>query len=263
MRIAIKAVIALVVVLIVGFIAATFVVNGMTRSAVEQRTGEALGSPAHLNSARVGLFTGNYQLGTLDVNNPEGFDSPILLRVKSTDGGIRLGTLFADVVEVPRLTLTDIEATLERRNGRANYDIVLQSIGQSEQTPDEGRRYIIRELLLQNVVITVDLAPDTQIGDLTRMTVRIPEMRLTDIGTEMDRGVAMQEVAGVLFKAIMTAFLENAGEQIPGLIASELTARLGELDAIPADIMEIAGERLGETLRDLDPSRLFRLPGRD
>lgn len=229
MRTILRIGLALALVLAAAFAVATVVVNQRTAEAIERHTASALGVPASLDRAAVSLLTGGFTLGGLDVTNPEGFDAPRAMRVGSGDGRIRLTTFFGEVVEMPRLTLGDLELHLERRGGAGNYEAILgHYLREGRGTGDPDRRYVIDELVIRDVTVHLDLLP--QMGEAARLSVPIDEIRLTGVGEEgADRGLVLQEVVGVVVRAVLAAVLERAAEELPGIVARELAERLGEL----------------------------------
>lgn len=256
-----KILVTILALLGIVFVAATFIVGQRAAAAVEQHTSHALGVPAQLDRARVNLLTGGVRLTVLQVDNPQGFPSMHFKRIGDTDGRIRLTTLLDEIIELPRLTLSEIELHLDRREGVGNYERILDHYLRVGRHVDvEPRRYVIRELVLRDIVVHLDLLPE--VGEVARLSVPIEEIRLTDVGTEADGGVMLQEVAGVVVQALLAAVLERAGQELPGVVARELASRLGRMPEIQR-IREIGEDLLEDpegVLRDLDVEEL--LPGR-
>lgn len=80
------------------------------------------------------------------IANPEGFDGKPFLTLGEGSVDVSLGTLFEDVLEIPALTLSDLRGNLERRSGRANYEVILANLagreGDASSAGREGKRYV-------------------------------------------------------------------------------------------------------------------------
>jgi hypothetical protein len=247
MRRAVKLLLVLAILIVAAVLAITVYVNRTARQAIEHQTAESAGVPARLDRARVGIMTGNFDLGALRLSNPDGFESPMLMVLQHGEGSVRLGSYFEDVVELRRLELRDIELHLERRE-RGNYEPVLESIRRAQQaTPDPGRRqYVIREVLVRNLTVHIDVLPIPD--ERARLSVHIDELRFEGVGTEMDRGLVLSEVTGVLLQALLTAVLERAGEELPRILSDELAQRLRGL----RDLEDFGIRAPGESIERID-----------
>lgn len=226
----------IVALVVLAFAAATFVVNRETAAAIEEHTGNALGVPASLDRASVNLLTGGFTLTDLAVTNPEGFEAARVIEMGRGDGRIRLTTFFGEVVELSRLTISDTELHLERRDGRGNYEPILAHyVEEGRHLGDPDRRYVIDELLVRDVIVHLDVLPE--IGEEARLSVLVEELRLTGVG-EADAGLMLEEVVGVLVQALLDAAFERAAEELPGAVLRRLRDRLDrlpELEGVPFD----------------------------
>lgn len=246
MKTLVRLVIGLVVVAIAGLVAAYFYIDVLAKTAIERGSTYALGVQTDLDSARLNVFGGELSLAGLEVSNPEGFSSPHFLNMKTGDVAVTLGSLRQDVVRVPTLALADIDINLEKKAQRSNYQIILDNLKRLESgkpADAEGRRYIINDLHIQNVVLHVDMLGG---GDITRVNVPIDEIRLKNVGSETKRGVLLSELSGVIIKAILAAAADKAGSLIPADITGELKAGLAQLQGLEkiADV-----QTLGQILK--------------
>lgn len=227
MRLKLVLALAVVVLLGVGYAAATWMANQRTAAAVVEHTAQALGVTTSLDYASVGLLTGGVRFSGLAAENPSGFDAPRLIVVPRIEGRIRAATLLRPVVEVSRLTLSDMELHLERRAGRGNYTLVLDHfVREGRHLGDPDRRYRIETLWVRGAIVHLDLFP--QLGEAGRLSVPIHELRLTDVGGAQ-KGLMLQEVVGVVVRSVLQAVLERAAQELPSFLLRELTDRLDEL----------------------------------
>jgi len=248
----------LLILLVIGGLAATlFYIDGIARSAVEKGGTYALGVPTRLESAHVGVFSGTFGLGGLEVENPEGFEAKRFLALREGAAEVDLGSLRTDKVEIPTIRLAGIRMVLEKRDGKANYELILEHLesltGPGEPAPEAqqaGKSFVIRELIIEDAEVDVQLLPVG--GELTRTTVPLERIRLTDIG-EGEQGVKMSELSGVIVQAILAATLRKSGE-LPGQLAGELGRGLAGVGSIATSTLQVADEtfgNLGQSAGDL------------
>jgi len=223
MRIGLGVAAVLVLLLVIGLAAVSVIIDRRATEAIQEHVASALGVPASLDRASVSLLTGGLGLSGLRVANPPGFEAPEVISMGRGDGRVRLTTFFNEVVEIPELSLTDMEIRLERRDGRGNYEsIVTHYLREGRHVGDPDRRYVIDELVVEDALVHLDLLPD--VGDAAQLVVPI-ELRLTGVGEE-EAGLMLQEVVGVAVQAIFEAALARAAEELPGAVLQELRGRL-------------------------------------
>jgi len=256
---------AIVVVAVLGSAGVFYYIDQLARWAVERGATYALGVPTSLGSMDIGIMTGRVELARLEVANPEGFTAPRFVGLGEGRVAVTLGTLMQDTVELPELTLKDIDMVLERRGGSANYQPILDNLARlgSKETPaaesPDSKKFVIRKLTIQDITVDAQL---TQVGgELTRVPVTIERIELTDIGSQSDRGVLMSELTGIVTKAILTAVVRKAGHLLPEVIAGELGAGLERLGKVGHATVHVVGEvtalvggkvqKIGERGRDL------------
>ncbi len=230
----IRIVVVVVVVVVVGIAAGAMFINSIARKGVEAGSTYALGVPTSLGSAKVGLMSGEFSMSGLKVDNPKGdFTTPDFLTLGSGNVAVSLGSLQSDTVEVPTFRLSDITLNLERKGDKSNYKIILDNLkrfesGESkpaEPSSEPSKNFVIKELLIENVKVHVDLLPVG--GQLSQVDVPIDKIELKDVGSG-GKDVKISDLAGVILKTIMTVAVQKGG-QLPGDIANELTNGLGQL----------------------------------
>jgi hypothetical protein len=233
----IKRLIILGVVLVVIVAAAGFGVvmyaDSIAKAAVEKGGTYAFGVPTKLGSAHVGLLSGGFDMKKLDVANPAGYKSASFLAMG--DGGVRvsLATLRKDIVEIPRLALADIQINLEKSDGKANYQVILDNLKKLESPSTEpkpkeasGKKFVINEVDISNVKVHVDLVPVG--GTLTQVNIALDKVTLKDVGTA-GKGVPLPELASIIVKALMSAIADKGGGIIPADLLGDLQSQLAQL----------------------------------
>lgn len=249
-----KIIVALIAVLVIVIVLAVVFIDRIAKAGTEAGATYALGTKTTLNSADIGIVSGRSELQTLQVNNPDGFDTPHFLKLNKAAMAVSLGSLTGDTVEVPEFTLDGIDVNIEKKAGSSNYQVILDNLKKfesKEQKPAEkpaeeegGKKFVIREILIKNVTAHVKLAP------MPEATVKVPEIRLKNVGTGSDKGVMIAELTNALLKAIMMAIVEQGGGLIPADILGELNTSLAALAPLK-DIGASLAVNIDGALKDL------------
>ena len=92
MRKLLRLVLLLVVLVAVAVGVALYYVDSLAGTGIERGATYALGVPATVHEADVGLLGGTLRVDRLTVANPEGFKTPHLVAVKRLDLGCRPGS---------------------------------------------------------------------------------------------------------------------------------------------------------------------------
>jgi len=255
-RVVVLLVLVVVLVAVIGVIA----IDRLTKAGVENGGTYAMGVETKLNSIHVGLFSGSVSLDGLSIANPEGFKSENFMSLGDGSVDVTLGSLMGDKVEVPSLKLNNINLALEKDEGKANYQVILDHLakvtgGGEEPAPDtaeEGKKFVIKELVITDVNVKAEV-----IGGIS-VPIKIPEIRMTDIGTDSDKGVLLKDLSGIILTAILATVVEQAGDVLPGGIGEGLQgglAAVGDLGdfgmEVIGDVSAQAGEMVGEAAEKL------------
>jgi hypothetical protein len=254
MKLLIKLVAVLVVVLIVAVVAVALYIDVIARNAVERGATSALGVETTLGSANVGIRTGEFSMRELRVANPQGYDTEHFLTLDDGLVAVAFRSLMEETVELPHLTLAGIDLNLEKKAGKANYDVILENLKDEESAPADadGKKFIIRQVTVSDITVHTALLPIG--GDLSKLDLEIDEITLSDVGSETEGGVVLSELSGVLIKAIFMAIVQKGGDLIPADILNGLTdglSGLASLGELGVDFSVGAVEQLGEFGEDI------------
>ena len=251
----IKTVAVLLILLVLATVAVALYIDTIAKTAIERGATYALGVETTLGSADVGLWSGTFSMGDMTIANPAGFESPYFTHLGQGDVEVALKTLRQETVELPTLTLTDLEIYLDKKEGKANYDVILENLKRFEsqenaQDDAGGKKFIIEEVLIKNIMVHVQLLPLG--GDLTKLDVPIDEVRLHDVGSGTDGSVLMSELTSVIIKAVLAAIVQKGGGLIPSDILGDLGQGLGSLAEIGLDVATGLGDRIKDAGGGLD-----------
>lgn len=244
-------------------------VNDIARTAIEQGGERAMGVPTRVDGVAVALLGGTLDLDGLTVANPQGYQSPHLMRTEKFKVAVRPTAFFKDHVTIDRIELNDVHVRLERseQNGQYNAKVIadhLEAYSQRDEPSASRRTYTVQTILLSNVRIEADLPV---VG--TR-TVVIPKFEMHDVTSDNAKGLAIEELYGQLYPILMSSLLENAKdigpliEQLgPELInvARDFGVKAGKMfeggDQAISALQQMAREQLGD-----DPRRTAEEVGR-
>ena len=215
MKTLIRFVAGLVVVLLILAVGVVVYIDSIAKAAIERGATYALGVETTLGSADVKLLSGAFAMADLTVANPQGFESPYFTHLGQGDVKVAIGTLRQETVELPTLTLTDLEIYLDKKEGKANYDVILENLSRFESGDDveeeaDGKKFVINEILIQRIVVHVQLL--TIGGDLTKLDVPIDEIRLRNVGSDTAGSILMSELTSVIIKAVLAAIVQKGGQ---------------------------------------------------
>ena len=267
MKFLLKLLIGLVAVVVIAVVVVFFWINSLAKSGIEQAATYALGVNTTLDEARIGMLSGQFGLGGLDVANPAPYTADRFLRLGSGDVAVSLGSLMQDQVELPLLHLSGIELNLEYDGEKGNYDVILehlQSLSSASDTPDtpdtppapqpssdpeSGKKFIIREVVIDDVTINGQFKI---MGDKpTEVTFNIPQIRLTDIGSDSGGGVVLSQVAGTLLSAVLEEAVRQGGDILPNVVLGSIDTGLKEVEKIGKQVVDEAGQQIEEISQEL------------
>jgi len=255
LRLVAAAVVLLVVVVVGGVLAVGMAADSIARRGVEAGATYALGVETKLAGANVGIMSGSFDMNGLRVANPQGFKSDDFMSLGSGGVSVSFGTLRRDVVELPRLELADLTVNLERADGKANYQAIIDNLKRFESARDkpstgDEKRFVIRRVDVRNVRANVSMLPVG--GSLTTVQVVVPEIVLTDVGSD-GGGVTLGQAANIITKAVLASIAANAGNLLPADLVSDLTSQLGQLESLQSLGVNFAAD-FGQGLQNITGS---------
>ena len=127
-KILIRSSLALLVLLVVVLLGVYIWIDRLAKMAVERGSTYALGVPTTLDSARVGVFSGQMGMTSLNVANPRNFSAPHFLKLKTGQIDVSLSSLRQDTVVIPLLELKGVDVNLEKKSGQSNYQVILDNL---------------------------------------------------------------------------------------------------------------------------------------
>ena len=242
-----------VLLVVVAVVAAFIYIDQVAKHSIERGATYALAVPTTLDSADINVFAGEFGFEGLTVSNPEGYDTPHFLDLGSAAAAVDLSTLRQEIVEIPTLTIENVDIYLDKEGGKANYEVIIENLQRfeskdagdappAETDPDAPKKqFVIRKVEVRNVTAHVEFLPVA--GNLTRTTVTVPEIILENVG-EKDP-VTIAKLTNILIKAIFASVLSVGSGVLPDGVINGLNAGLGGLTDLASSGIGL-GVDLGE-----------------
>lgn len=252
-----KRLFALAVVLVVLLIgAAVYFSDDLVREAIEIAGTESMGVATAVGDVDLGWVRDSCEFRNIAVDNPEGFQSSIFLKVGSVSLAQAVPSFLADEIVVPRLEIADIAVHLETDGSKTNFDPIIANIqgvssfdsaesqasGSTDETPsapsteeDEpeagssssrgggGKQLLIEKLIISNLHVSCIVL--TGIGEAVPVEIDIPRIELDNLRSDDTKGSLADNVGSIVL-TVLSVVQQTVASQLPGAIARSLTASL-------------------------------------
>ncbi|MFI4860979.1 MAG: AsmA family protein [Phycisphaerales bacterium JB063] len=227
-------VVVLVVLVAIAGVAVFVYMDSIATTAVKKAMAYATQCEVEVGQVDVKPMAGEAVISDLDIKNPTDFQSihESFLKLETGEAGVSLGTLRSDRVEVPKVVIDGVELSLIGRDGKTNYETILESLKrlQGEEAPDDtaadGKEFIIRTVEITNVKVYVDMDEDPATGLLPVQfdePITLKPITLTDVGKG---GVPLSQISADLITDILVQVVAQLGNQLGDRVLSGLTSGL-------------------------------------
>ncbi|NOT28812.1 MAG: hypothetical protein HOP15_00010 [Planctomycetes bacterium] len=254
MKFAVRIAIGLVLLLSLVLLGAVFFADALAKRAIERGGTYALGVETRLDGASLGLVSGEFALAGLAVANPPGFAQPNFFTLRSTELELPLNALMQDRITIPLLTLEGIGVDLERNASGTNYGVILDNLKRfetGEATAQEdgadggtGKTFLLEKLVIRDVRAAVNLLPAG--GDLTKLSLSIPEIVVEDLGSDM----TLAEICALVVKTVIQAAIQAGSGLLPEEMLADLRSRMDDLEGSARVLLETELGNLDEKLQE-------------
>ena len=249
------AIVALIVVIVV---LALVGIDQAAKIGIERGATYALGVDTTLDSADIGVFSGEFGMSGLTVSNPDGYTSPHFLSLGTGEVNVSYESLSSDLITLPLLSLSTIDVHLDKKDGSSNYQTILDNLKRfetSEEPPpadtgQESQKFVIEELTISDITVHAAVVGSA------KTTAKVDSITLKNVGSG-GKPVDMGQLTGVIIKSLMAAAITAGAEEFPAAVLGELESGLGGLESL-GDLgvsvtAEIGGvtQELGSLLGDL------------
>ncbi|MBN1558494.1 MAG: hypothetical protein JW951_10165 [Lentisphaerae bacterium] len=202
------------VLLVVVFLAVTFFMGGIIKTAVETMGPKVTGVPVTLDGAEFSLFTGKVRLNGLVVANPEGFKTPSAFELGDFRIDLSVPSLFGDTIVIEEILIDGPHVTMEGSLKGSNIKRLMEQIEERagpkdaapgpEAAPEAeaapGKKVRIDDFLFRDGKLRFSA---TMTGGQA-ITIPLPPIHLQGIGKEQG-GASIREVTAHIMAAVVQA----------------------------------------------------------
>jgi hypothetical protein len=231
----------LLVLLLMGGV--VFLIDKLVETAVTQSVGYTTQQDTTLESASLGILSGNMSLEELKISNPPGFQETPLLRMGRFETEANLSNFSGDELELDLVRLQGLELALEIKGSETNITQLLKRLrelqeqlnqdggGGSEDGPtgkdspgkpqpdDPGPVVKINRIHITGVTASMTISEVPLIDGV--YAFEVPEMTLDDFSSDMDRATMVEWTAHIL-EELLVASLAAADLELPGEVSALL-----------------------------------------
>jgi hypothetical protein len=253
-KIVLWAVGAVLAVIVVAVAVTWVMIDSIAKRAVQEGGQYALGVPTTVDTMNLSLVGGSLRMGTLNIANPTGYNSPHLMRAGTFHLAVNPGSVFSDTVVVPTFELDGLDVNIESKGMANNIGVVLDHVKklggdsgkagqQASQPPSQGsgKKLMVNRVVIRNVAAHVTLP----LPGSKPLTVSVPTIELNNVSS--DKGVTVQELISRLMPAILASILEAGKDIIPGDLLAGLNTQLADtVNALGGQASQLVQQGIGQ-----------------
>ncbi len=228
--------IGIVALIVIVILLVMFFINSIAKSAITTAGSSTLGVDTSLDSISIGLLSGHSSIDGLAVANPKGFDGDFL---DLSEGvlDVNLSSLLGDVIEVKQVGLDGLQIQFIQKIDGSNVNKILDNVKTSSkatpETPskdgassDSSRRFIIDELKVTNVKVSVAVEPISKAT--APSTISINKIIIKDIGKKQN-GADLDQLMAIVVQTVVDAVIKAAPSEIPAIMMQGIEGGLSNL----------------------------------
>jgi len=228
--------IGIVALIVIVILLVMFFINSIAKSAITTAGSSTLGVDTSLDSISIGLLSGHSSIDGLAVANPKGFDGDFL---DLSEGvlDVNLSSLLGDVIEVKQVGLDGLQIQFIQKIDGSNVNKILDNVKTSSkatpETPskdgassDSSRRFIIDELKVTNVKVSVAVEPISKAT--APSTISINKIIIKDIGKKQN-GADLDQLMAIVVQSVVDAVIKAAPSEIPAIMMQGIEGGLSNL----------------------------------
>ncbi len=189
-----------IILLAAAYFTLSTLINKGVKTGVEKFGLEITKTEVRLEGANISPLNGTGALKGLFIGNPEGFKSEKAFSANKVEVNLDVASLLSDKIVIEKIYIGEPHVVYEKKLLNDNLKQLLKNIEETamgEETGDESEiRFEIKELSLENGKITVGI-----LG--SGITVPLPDIHLSGLGSNSKEGFTAGEMAGEIMKAVL------------------------------------------------------------
>nr|WP_320116473.1 hypothetical protein [uncultured Desulfuromonas sp.] len=257
MKTLVKLVVVLLVIVAVVLGAATFYLDSIAKKAVEYGGEKALGVTTKVDSLHISLLGGSSELSGFTIANPQGFAQEQFLTLGSAAVAINLQSLTSETIRISKVALSGLHLSIEQQDQSSNVQALLKNVPKSQRsdtkststgssTTDSGKKFIIEQLILDDINVSAQL---TALGNkVSEVNLTVPPINMTNVG-EKNGGMTMEQLIEFIVQTVVEATADNSSGLSPAL-SQLLNADLADLDTLKGSASETLNKKIDEVRQD-------------
>ena len=194
-----------VLLLAVAYFTFSTLINKGVKSAVETFGPDITQTEVRLEGANISPLNGTGVLKGLFIGNPKGFKSEKAFSANRIEVNFDLASLLSDKIVIERIYVSDPHVVYEKKLLTDNLKQLLKNIEESplvaEGDSESEIRLEIKELSIVNGKITVGILGKG-------ITVPLPDIYLSGLGSDSEEGFTLDEMAGEIMKVVLRNTLQ-------------------------------------------------------
>lgn len=205
--------IAIVGVLVTGFIILTLTVDSIVKSGIEDIGSEMTGTSVTVQSVSISPFSGKGTIRGFHVANPEDYEQEFLFKIEELSISLDIRSLFSDEIVVNEIIVLQPELYVEQKLPENNLATVMNSINSVEANQTTQKEMVIEHFLMEEG--SAELY--TEVGGERTGRVELSSVEIHDLGRGGGQNAVeniIKEIAERIAEQGLQAAARSGGEQI-------------------------------------------------
>jgi hypothetical protein len=204
-------------------------INGIVASAIETYGSEATGTSVSVGSVDVSITNGSATLGNLEIGNPDGYDSPYAIKLKTVRVGLDISSLKTDTIVMKQAIVKGASVYAEMKGRQSNLSQILDNVehfvgpSKPQQQPAGNKKFVVKTAQLKNTNTTVLLDKLDK-----KRTIDIPDISVHNIGVKSG-GVNAADLVKQLLRPVIQRVLDEARNSVKQKALEKAHKKVDEL----------------------------------
>jgi len=191
-------------------------IDEIARRGLEDGGEHALGVQTRAKRLDVGIFAGTLTIDELNIANPEGFNTPHLLKFSSCSSDLHVPSLFSDTIDLTHFEVAGLDVNIEQGLLKNNVMLVVKHLraraGSLEKSESPGKNVRLDRIVIRDTTVHFELPGLPTLSE--DLTVNVDEIIIEDLDIG-DAGLPVAELMQRVVPKILLASLEASRDKLP------------------------------------------------
>ncbi len=205
--------ISAVILIVIGFVALTLIIDSLVKSGIEQVGSEMTGTNVTVERVSISPFSGKGTIHGFKVANPEDFEKEHLLIFESLEVSVNITSILSDEIIIEELIVKGPEIYVIQKLPENNLAMVMSNIQSVEANQTTEKTMVVNRFLMEKGAAELY----TDIGGERTERVELDSIELNDLGKGGGRNAVenvIQDIAGQIAEKGLQAAARSGGEQL-------------------------------------------------